>query len=73
MIVQLAPTHLDRGILLYVHVTEVHAPKLPETSLGQASPDARIIAILGARAEALASVAREGGGTGNENAAVTAA
>ena len=41
--------------MLYVHVAEAHARELPEAvheaGLGQADPDARIIAMLGARGQ----------------------
>ena len=44
--------------MLYVHVAEAHARELPEpvreASLGTADPDARIVAMLGARGQNLA-------------------
>ena len=59
--------------MLYVHVAEAHARELPEAireaSLGTADPDARVLAMLGARGKNLAKTE----GTENENAAFTAA
>jgi hypothetical protein len=59
--------------MLYVHVAEAHARELPEhvreTALSAADPDARVVAMLGARGKNLAKT----DGAGNENAAVTAA
>jgi hypothetical protein len=75
--------------MLYVHVAEAHARELPdpirEASLAPADPDARIIAMLGARALAMPAPITAENRTGrgknlaktegaeNENAAVSAA
>jgi integrase len=59
--------------MLYVHVAEAHARELPEhvreASLSTHDPDARIIAMLGARGKTVAKMTS----TENENAAFTAA
>ena len=59
--------------MIYVHVAENHRRELPpgviEASLGTADPDARVLAMLGARGKNLAKTE----GTENENAAFTAA
>jgi len=75
--------------MLYVRVAEAHARELPETvreaGLGSVDPDARIIAMLGARVLAMPAPItaenRTGRGqnlaktepAGKENAAVSAA
>ena len=63
--------------MLYVHVAEAHARELPdnirEAGLGVADPDARILAMLGARADARGKNLAKTEGAENENAAVSAA
>ncbi len=59
--------------MLYVHVAEAHARELPEAvreaAAGEADPDKRIIAMLGARGKGVTKAATASG----ENAAIHAA
>jgi hypothetical protein len=63
--------------LLYVHVAEAHARELPEivrqAGNGVADPDARILAMLGARAAVRGKNLAKIEAAENENAAISAA